>query len=564
MTDETLYEQASDLSLPEITCAVAHHIGFSPRLHAEEAHALCQAVATAGGLYLQLGIITDGFGGTIGSKHAGQYILEAVFQAIQASPEIDLSTLLYEAIQGVHGSLQQAAVSNMRLRQTGASITVAAIDMESMLLYLVHVGSNRAYLVRRKACFQLSVDMAGPASYVGAPGIPVLEIALGIQPDSEAAEYLELYEQDTLPLEPGDVIVLCSDGFAALHPDTGTPFVDSQEITRTVRRQDPENAAAALVNLALSRQVHDNVTAAILEMPGKRKPVSPAVWVGVLILLALILLAVGNRTGLFRNPAQQAALTASPTLPPPTDIPTPDIAAGYAELLYFTPDAFNAYIPGGDSVDPAIGDRIPFGAGVRIWTTDAPAKLALSDGTTIYLDAETSVYMTRLAPPGDAGSYTTLTIEQGNLLVLAERLQVNAVGELYQTTVQDGVMGVSFSQAEASFQVDCLGGTCQAASKAQAAPIMLNAGSRGSFERLLPSDPAAAQYDPWMLLGGLDVPRPTATPTFTPTNTPTPTLTPTPTPRPTATIYIPPPTQPGATDRPDHPNPTSTPDSGGG
>jgi hypothetical protein len=468
----------------------------------------------------------------------------------------------------VHHSLQQAAISNMRLRHVGASITVVAIDLESMLLYLAHIGSNRAYLVRRKACFQLSVDTADPACYVGAPDMPVLEIGLGIRPESEAAEYLELYEQDTLPLEPGDVVVLCSDGFAALQPDTGMPFIDLPEITRTVRRQDPENAAAALVNLALSRQVLDNVTVSILEMPGKRKPVPPVVWVGALILLALALLAAGVRAGA-GGLAQQAVLTASPTLPPPTAFPTPYFTAGYARLISFAPGAFNTYIPGWDLVDPAAGDRVPFGAGVRVWTTDAPAKLALNDGTIIYLDAETSVYLTLLAQQGDAESYTILTIDQGNLLVLARRLQVDTVGGLYQAMVQDGVMGVAFFQAAASFQVDCLGGACQITSRAQTAPIVLGVGSRRGFERLIPSDPAAAQYDPWMLLGGLDVPRPSATPTLTPTNTPTRTLTPMPTPRPTATIFIPP-VRPSATERPDHPAPTppppptSTPDAGGG
>jgi protein phosphatase len=61
-------------------------------------------------------------------------------------------------------------------------------------------------------------------------------------------------------LQPGDVLVLCSDGL--------TDLVSDKEILETMLKANGIKAAASsLVDLACERGGHDNVTVVILMMP---------------------------------------------------------------------------------------------------------------------------------------------------------------------------------------------------------------------------------------------------------------------------------------------------------
>ena len=71
-------------------------------------------------------------------------------------------------------------------------------------------------------------------------------------------------------LEPGDTILLCTDGL--------TDLVWDDEILKIIRsKKDMKQAAEALVNLANNRGGHDNITVVIMSMPrleetDKKKP----------------------------------------------------------------------------------------------------------------------------------------------------------------------------------------------------------------------------------------------------------------------------------------------------
>ena len=61
-------------------------------------------------------------------------------------------------------------------------------------------------------------------------------------------------------LEPGDIVLLCSDGL--------TDLVWDDEILRIIRsRKYLKSAAEALVDLANKRGGHDNITVVLMSMP---------------------------------------------------------------------------------------------------------------------------------------------------------------------------------------------------------------------------------------------------------------------------------------------------------
>jgi protein phosphatase len=75
--------------------------------------------------------------------------------------------------------------------------------------------------------------------------------------DGESNEQSEQHQG--LPLNPGEVVLLCSDGL--------TDLVDDAEILEAVLVNDLDGAVATLIKLARERGGHDNITVVILQVP---------------------------------------------------------------------------------------------------------------------------------------------------------------------------------------------------------------------------------------------------------------------------------------------------------
>jgi protein phosphatase len=93
--------------------------------------------------------------------------------------------------------------------------------------------------------------------YLGGVRLPDVDFRLRID-DSESDEESE--NNQGFHLEPGDTILLCSDGL--------TDLVWDDEIQKTIRsKKDMKLAAEALVNMANERGGHDNITVVIMSTP---------------------------------------------------------------------------------------------------------------------------------------------------------------------------------------------------------------------------------------------------------------------------------------------------------
>src|SRR5207245_5937570 len=128
---------------------------------------------------------------------------------------------------------------------------------------VANLGDSRAYLIRAAVVRQLTTDHSGEATssitrFVGDPR--------GVQPDI----FVET-------LQPGDRIVLCSDGL--------TRHVTDAEIAATMT-EAPARAADALVALARSRGGEDNITVIVY---AARRPAISRALAGTRILALLIL-----------------------------------------------------------------------------------------------------------------------------------------------------------------------------------------------------------------------------------------------------------------------------------
>jgi len=146
-------------------------------------------------------------------------------------------------------------------------------------LFTASVGDSRIYLLRQGGLMQLTVDhtwvqeavekgIMDPKDVRNHPNVHVIRRYLGSSKTPRADIRLRLATDETdtqsrsnqgLHLLPGDLLLLCTDGL--------TGVVKDSEIAQTVRGQDLQSAAQALVDLACARDGKDNITVVMMLVP---------------------------------------------------------------------------------------------------------------------------------------------------------------------------------------------------------------------------------------------------------------------------------------------------------
>jgi PPM family protein phosphatase len=208
-------------------------------------------------------VIADGMGGHKGGQFASAIAVEAVRAAYLASDADSPDAALVGALQAAQQAIQDFAREHPELEGMGTTC-IAAVLRGSELTY-AHVGDSRLYLVRNAAITQLTQDqtvvnmlvqqgMLKAEEAANHPDRGVLTAALGIG-DGVAAEVPEA----PIALEPGDILLLCTDG---LHD-----LVGDQELAAATASPPPA-ACQALIELAKSRGGFDNITVQILKFEG--------------------------------------------------------------------------------------------------------------------------------------------------------------------------------------------------------------------------------------------------------------------------------------------------------
>ena len=232
--------------------------------------------------------VADGVGGEAGGDVASSTAIGSLAKTFTPpSFRESARSALGEAVQQANVAVLEAAKDE---RHPRAATTLVAAAIRGREAAVANLGDSRAYLIRAAAIRQLTTDHSGDAAssitrFVGDPR--------GVQPDI----FVET-------LQPGDRLVLCSDGL--------TRHVADAEIA-TAMADDPARAADALVALARSRGGEDNITVIVY---AARRPAISRARAGLLILALLILVAIAGAIG---------ALLSTPILTEPSS-PSPSVA----------------------------------------------------------------------------------------------------------------------------------------------------------------------------------------------------------------------------------------------
>ncbi len=197
-------------------------------------------------------VVADGLGGHAAGDVASRMAVDVVEAAA-----VDEGQTLAQALRAAHAALIEAGRDGRGA--PGMGTTCVACQLHGRLLEIAWVGDSRLYRMRDGRLEQLSRDHSYVQSLVDAgeltveaaathPQRHVLAQCLG----GAAADGIEV-EAQTIPAEPGDRLLLCTDGL------TGE-LADARIAELLAAEADDGRAAQALVDASLAAGGHDNVT----------------------------------------------------------------------------------------------------------------------------------------------------------------------------------------------------------------------------------------------------------------------------------------------------------------
>ncbi|MCX6058111.1 MAG: protein phosphatase 2C domain-containing protein [Chloroflexi bacterium] len=223
-------------------------------------------------------IVADGIGGHRAGEVAAElgvnYITMGVGESNAKKPVKILENAIQDASQAI------ASHSAGKDEEEGMGSTCACVWIIENRLYTAYVGDSRIYLLRDRQIQRLTIDHTWVQEayekgiitteqmrdhpnvhvirrYLGGIRLPDVDFRLRID-DEESDE--ESINNQGFHLEPGDTILMCTDGL--------TDLVWDDELLKIIRsKKDIKMAAESLINLANDRGGHDNITAVIMSMP---------------------------------------------------------------------------------------------------------------------------------------------------------------------------------------------------------------------------------------------------------------------------------------------------------
>jgi protein phosphatase len=221
------------------------------RRHRNEDHFVCEPPLFA---------VADGMGGAQAGEVASG-LAAAVLEEADGDErgEERVTFLIQEANRRVfQRSSEDLAASGM-----GTTMTVALVDAGEGTLAVGHVGDSRAYRVRSGELEQLTEDHSlvgellrsgklSPEEAETHPQRSVITRALGTEPDVDVDAF-------TVPVLPGDLFLLCSDGLSSMIPDREILAVLAGE-------KDLDAAARGLIDAANEGGGEDNITVVLFEI----------------------------------------------------------------------------------------------------------------------------------------------------------------------------------------------------------------------------------------------------------------------------------------------------------
>jgi serine/threonine protein phosphatase PrpC len=199
-------------------------------------------------------VVADGMGGAQAGEVASKAAAESFAGALPQGPP---ERVLEETITGANRTIHELARKDPSLAGMGTTTTAAVVDLEAEEVAIGHVGDSRAYRMRGGQFEQLTRDHSlveemrrkGQLTDAQAEDHPqrsIITRALGPEPEVQV-------DLQTVPAQPGDVFLICSDGL--------TTMLDDEKIARILGRATSlQSGVRTLVDEANRAGGRDNIT----------------------------------------------------------------------------------------------------------------------------------------------------------------------------------------------------------------------------------------------------------------------------------------------------------------
>jgi PPM family protein phosphatase len=208
-----------------------------------------------------LALVADGMGGHAAGEVASALAAETI-RRVYYDLKGPVPKVLEMAFNTANRAILDYVADHPDCKGMGTTCTV--LVFRDGKAWLAHVGDSRAYLLRDGALVQLSEDQTLVAKLISkgqlteeeAAHSPVQNIIL--QALGTAAKFQPIIGSKGLPLQPTDVLILCSDGVSNMVPEALIADIAS--------RLPPQEACDALIDAALAAGGPDNASLGIFSV----------------------------------------------------------------------------------------------------------------------------------------------------------------------------------------------------------------------------------------------------------------------------------------------------------
>jgi serine/threonine protein phosphatase PrpC len=206
--------------------------------------------------------VADGVGGSFGGATAAGLVIDRLGAAADlARPD---APDLVGSVEAATADLAAALTRDPALAGMATTLTAAALTSGGRLV-LAHVGDSRGYLLRRGELIRLTTDHSLVQALIDSGAITleqarvhpmrsVVLAALRGRPEDLAGVTVR-----ALPVQPGDRLLLCTDGLSGAVPEVALREVLAAEAS-------PADTVRRLLQTALARSTGDNATAVVADV----------------------------------------------------------------------------------------------------------------------------------------------------------------------------------------------------------------------------------------------------------------------------------------------------------
>ena len=220
---------------------------------------------------LPLVAVADGMGGHVAGEVASKLAVDVLGTwkpKLADRGNKDVAELLKDAFREANAAIFERGSSDDALHGMGTTLTAAWIDGATVTL--AHVGDSRAYLLRGTELRQITQDQTVAQEWVRRGRISAVEAETSPQRhmllQAIGPEVTDLnVEVTTITLQPGDRLLLASDGLTGMIRDDHVRTILSG-------KRNPDEATTALVDAANEAGGQDNISVLLVDAAGTPAP----------------------------------------------------------------------------------------------------------------------------------------------------------------------------------------------------------------------------------------------------------------------------------------------------